>query len=60
MFCSQLLFQVLLMILKYNEATLLKTQDETEAMQILTEFMTKVGEKPSKHEATETNHLAKV
>ncbi len=55
-----MVFQVLLAILKYNESVLLETQDETEAMHILTEFMTKVGEKPNKQDSSETEHLRRV
>ena len=50
----QILFQILLAILKYNETALLNTQDETEAMQILTDFMVKVGERHCRQENTTT------
>lgn len=46
----QVLFQVGLAILKYNESNLLKAKDEIEIMTVLSDFLASVGQKPQQQD----------
>ena len=46
----QVLFQVSLAILKYNETQLLNSSDEIEAMTVVNDFMGKIGQKQNHHD----------
>ena len=49
-YCWQALFQVLLAVLKHNGSRVMSSQDETEAMQVLTVFMASIGQGHDKQE----------